>query len=186
MNSTAAIAILFAAPLMAQDQLASELDQVARVATALVDGDVARRIQTERSLASVTRNTSRDQWAASDNYDVNHEAFIATKKTLIRLSHLCSSPCDVNLWMTSPGAPPRIHVVIRNVLEISQFWTWGAMNQPMPAEMKRVLETGERVTVRRRPGMVSVLAPVRDSLGDIAGLVEVVGALKPNPQENVQ
>ena len=59
---------------------------------------------------------------------------------------------------------------------MSQFWTWGALHQEMPAEMKRVLETGERVTVNRRPGMTSVLAPVYDSLGDIVGLVEVVSA----------
>jgi DNA-binding IclR family transcriptional regulator len=42
-------------------------------------------------------------------------------------------------------------------------------------EMQKVFETGERVTVRKRPGMTSVLAPVRDSLGDVVGLVEVVG-----------
>jgi hypothetical protein len=33
--------------------------------------------------------------------------------------------------------------------------------------------------------MTSVLAPVYDSLGDIAGLVEVVGRDRPDPQENV-
>ena len=41
----------------------------------------------------------------SDNYDVNDAAFIATKKTLIRLSTLASYPVDVNLWMPVPGAP---------------------------------------------------------------------------------
>ena len=33
---------------------------------------------------------------------------------------------------------------------------------------------------------VSVLAPVYDSLGDIAGLVEVVSRLTPDPRENVK
>ena len=40
--------------------------------------------------------------------------------------------------------------------------------------MRQVLETGRRETVRQKPGMVSVLAPVFDSLGDMVGLVEVV------------
>jgi hypothetical protein len=82
--------------------------------------------------------------------------------------------------------PPRIHVVIRNVYEMSQFWTWGALHQEMPPEMKRVLETGERVTVTRRPAMISVLAPVYDSLNDIVALVEVVAQQKRDLRENVK
>ncbi len=58
--------------------------------------------------------------------------------------------------MDAAGADrSRVQVLIRNVHEMSQFWPWGALNQEMPAEMKQVLETGKRVTVRRRPGMMS-------------------------------
>jgi hypothetical protein len=170
----------------AADPLAAELDAVARTATAMVDGDAVSRIPTARSAAALLKKDPRDPWAASDNYDVNHEPFIAIKKTLIRLSRLCSSPCNVNLWMPVPAKPPRIQIVIRNADEMSQFWVWGALHQDMFPEMKQVLETGDRLTVRRRPGMISVLAPVRDSLGDIVALVEVVSQFKPDPQENVQ
>jgi hypothetical protein len=34
--------------------------------------------------------------------------------------------------------------------------------------------------------MISVLAPVYDSLGDIVGLVEVVSQARPDPRENVK
>lgn len=183
---TAALLVLLAAPAPAQDPLAAELDQIARTATVMIDGDVVRRIQTPRSVATMLDQNPRDQWAAADNYDVDHSAFVATKKTLIRLSRLSTAVCDVNLWLPVPGAPDRIHIAIRNVNEMSQFWTWGDLHQPMPAEMKAVFETGRRQTVRRRPGMVSVLAPVHDSLGDTVGLVEVVAAPKANPQENVK
>jgi hypothetical protein len=44
----------------------------------------------------------------------------------------------------------------------------------MPAEMKRVLESGKREKVTRVPGMISVLAPVYNSLGKIVALVEVI------------
>lgn len=185
MKTAALASLLLAMPLVAQDKLAAGLDQVARTATAMVDGDVARRIQTARSVASMLETNPRDRWAASDDYDVDHQAFITTKKTLIRLARLCEHTCDVNLWLPVAGAPDRIHIAVRNVNEMSQFWRWGGLHQPIPAEMKAVLETGKRVTVSKRPGMVSVLAPIHDSLGDIAGLVEVVGVLKPNPQENV-
>lgn len=181
-----ALHILFSVSLPAADPLAADLDGVARTATVMVDGDVARRIPTARSAAWLLKQHPRDEWAASDNYDVDHAAFITTKKTLIRLSRLCPAPCDVNLWMPVPSNPPRVQIVIRNSLELSQFWTWGALHQEMFPEMKQVLETGKRVTVRRRAGMVSALAPVYDSLGDIAGLVEVVSQTKPDPQENVK
>ncbi len=168
------------------DRLRRELDMVARVATVMVDGDVARRIQTERSKEYFVKEHPTDRWFAADNYDVNHEEFIRTKKTLIRLSRLTPFPCDVNLWMPVPAETPRIHVVIRNVHEMSQFWPWGALHQETPEEMRKVLDTGERVTVSKDGGMVSVLAPVYDSLGDIVGLVEVVGRREADEQENVK
>ncbi len=123
---------------------------------------------------------ARDPWLAGDNFDVNDEPFIQTKKTLMRLARLCTVQCDVNLWMPVPSDPPRIQILIRNVYEMSQFWRWGDLYQEIPAMMKQVLQTGKRVTARDKPGMISVLAPVYDSLGDIlAGLVEVVRPIEP-------
>ena len=150
----------------------------------MVDGDVCQRIVTERSLGYIVRKDPRDPWLGADNYDVNHEAFIHTKKTLIRLARLVDFPCDVNLWMPLPGPPDQVHIVIRNVNELSQFWKWGALYQETPPPMRRALETGERVTVSDSPGLVSVLAPVRNSLDEIVGLVEVVSRAKPDPREN--
>ncbi len=49
-----------------------------------------------------------------------------------------------------------------------------------------LLEEARRVTVTEKPGWVSVLAPVRDSLGDVVGLVEVVGRTEADEQENVK
>jgi hypothetical protein len=171
--------------LCAQDGGARPLEDVAAIATVMVDGDLARRIETPRSVESALKKDPKDPWAASDNYDVDHASFNAMKKTLIRLARLCQATCDVNLWMPVRGVADRVQVVIRNVNEMSQFWPWGALNQPMPPEMKQVLDTGRQLTVRKRPGMVSVLTPVYDSLGDVVGLVEVVSMAKPDPQENV-
>lgn len=187
MRLCAALFILPLTPvLIAQSPLARQLDGVARIASVMVDGDVARQIQTPRSLASMLHNTSPDPWAASDNYDVDHQPFLSTKKTLMRLARLCDDPCDVNLWIPIPSKPPRIQILIRNVHEMSQFWPWGALDQPMPDEMKQVLDKGKRVVVSKKAEMTSVLAPVYNSLGDIVALVEVAGRSKPDPQENVQ
>ncbi len=151
-----------------------ELDQVARTGAVMIDGDLCQRIMTERAIKHLLKTDPRDPWAASDNFDVNHEAYIQTKKTLIRLSRLVPYACDVNLWMPVPNNPGKIQVLIRNVNEWSQFWTWGMLTQETPEVMSRVLATGQRETVTQKPGMVSVLAPVSNSLGDIVGLIEVV------------
>lgn len=170
----------------AQDRGPRSLEDVAQIATVMVDGDLAKRIETPKSAAWATKKDPKDPWAASDNYDVDRAAFDSMKKTLIRLSRLCPAVCDLNLWIPVTGVPDRIQVVIRNVNEMSQFWPWGALNQPVPAEMKQVLASGKPLSVQKRPGMTSVLAPVHDSLGDVVGLVEVVSTRKLNPQENVK
>lgn len=162
------------------------LEDVARIATVMIDGDVCTHIQTKRSIEYMSKKDPRDPWIASDNYDVNDGPFIQTKKTLIRLAQLCPIACDVNLWMRMPPRPDHIQIVIRNVHEMSQFWKWGEMDQAMPPEMKRVFETGERVTVRQKAGMTSVLAPVYNSVGNVIALVEVVSENNPDPRENVK
>ena len=168
------------------EELARDLDRIAQVATVMVDGDVCQRIVTDRALAFILHNPSRDKWADADNYDVNEAAFTQTKKTLIRLSHLVEYPVDVNLWMQPGSDPSLIHVVIRNRYEMSQFWPWGKLVQPVPEPMKAVLLTGQRKTIVGKGGYISVLAPVQNSLGDIAGLVEVVTRLRPDVRENVK
>ncbi len=159
-----------------REDVIRELDEVGRIASVLMDGDVCRRILTPRALERIFLVDPKDPWVAGDNFDVNHENFIATKKILIRLSRLVSYPCDVNLWMPFPDTPGKVQILIRNANEWSQFWTWGQLTQDMPLEMKRVLESGQREKVTRRPQMISVLAPVYDSLGEIVGLVEVIAA----------
>ena len=186
MKSTAIALFLMTAPLHAQDRFTRELDDAARVASVMVDGDACRRIVTARAMDYLLRTDGEDRFLASDNYEVNYSAFDTVKKTLIRISRLVSFPADANLWMPIPGDPHKIRVVIRNSNELSQFWPWGALYQEMVPEMKTVLETGKRVTVARKPGWVSVLSPVSDSLGDIVAVVEVASQKQLDRQENVK
>src|ERR1051326_4118274 len=173
-------------PAAQEDRFTRELDDAARVASVMVDGDTCRRIVTARAQEYMLRNDPKDRYLASDNYDVNHEAFDAVKKTLIRISRLVSFPADANLWMPIPGHPDKIRVVIRNANELSQFWPWGALYQDMIPEMKTVLTTGRRITVTQKPGWVSVLAPVSDSLGNIVAGGEVASQRQLDRHENVK
>jgi hypothetical protein len=172
-------------PAAARD-MAAQLDEVARVGSIMVDGDVCQRIVTERAMKYMFTEDPRDRWLAGDNYEVDDAAFVATKKTLLRLSHLVSFSADVNLWMPIKGHPDKIRVVIRNRHELSQFWPWGALYQNMIPQMKTVLETGKRITVTEKPGWISVLAPVSDSLGDVVGVLEVVTQIQVDAHANVK
>jgi hypothetical protein len=173
----AAPAAQAAAPAATPTAQEKSLDEIARVATVMIDGDVCQHIVTTRALFHMLHADPRDRWAAGDNYDVNDAAFIQTKKTLIRLAMIAPFPVDVNLWMPVPTTHD-IQVVIRNQYDLTQFWN-GELEQTMPPEMEVVLKTGQSVTVQKKPGIISVLAPVRNSLGDIVGLVEVASSAAP-------
>ena len=166
--------------------LAKELEQIARVATTMVDGDLCQRIMTERALQKMFTVDPKDPWAGADNFDVNAEPYIQTKKSLIRLARLADYPVDCNLWMPFKEEPGKIQVLIRNKYEMSQFWRFGQLFMDIPPEMKEVFSSGKPLTVQKRGNIVSVLAPVYNSLGDIVGLVEVVSRAQFNPQENVK
>jgi hypothetical protein len=151
-----------------------DLREIARVATVMIDGDVCQHIVTQRALEHMLHPDPRDEFQAGDNYDVHNAPFIQTKKELIRLAMLAPYPVDVNLWMPVPTTQDA-QVVIRNKYNLSQFWN-GELTQPMPPEMHEVLQTGKILTVQKKPGMMSVLAPVRNSLSEIVGLVEVTSS----------
>jgi hypothetical protein len=181
--------LLLGLPLFPRDaaQIEQDLDRIAHTATVMVDGDVCQHLLTARALQRMLHADPRDQWADADNYDVDDQSFIATKKTLIRLSRLVDYPVDINLWMPIDGMADRIHIVIRNRYEMSQFWTWGSLTQPMPEQMRSILQGGHRrVAVRQKPDYLSVLAPIHNSLGDTVALVEVVTKQNFDARENVK
>jgi hypothetical protein len=169
-----------------KQSLEKDLEGIARVATVMIDGDVCQRIMTDRALKKMFVIDPKDPWIGSDNFDVNAEPFIQTKKTLIRLARLVDYPVDCNLWMPFKEEPGKIQVLIRNKYEMSQFWSFGQLYATIPPEMNEVLATGKRLTIQKKGNIISVLTPVYNSLGDVVGLVEVVSRTQFNPQENVK
>jgi hypothetical protein len=84
------LCVVAAMPLSAVDvpRLERDLDDIGRVAAAMVDGDVCQRIVTARALQYISHPDPRDKRADGDNYEVDDAAFIQTKKTLMRLATL--------------------------------------------------------------------------------------------------
>jgi len=149
------------------------LHELARVATAMVDGELCKNIVTQRAKEKIFHVNPRDKWAAGDNYDVNHEPFIKVKQTLQRIALLVDWPVDCNLWMPCEVNPKKWYLVVRQKNVLCQFWKWNAVYQDPIPEMVQVLKTGKRIEVSKRPGWLSVLTPVYDSLGNIVAVVEV-------------
>jgi len=84
-----------------------ELEDVARVGSVMVDGDVCQKIVTEQAKGFLFATDPRDRFLAGDNYDVDDVAFNTVKKILTRLSHLASFPADVICGCRSRGTPVR-------------------------------------------------------------------------------
>lgn len=152
---------------------ADEARRLATIASAVLDGDECMEIVTDRAAELMFKVDRRDPWIGSDNYDVDRDKFTRTKKLLIRVSRLSELTADCNLWLRTKKRPEKIHVVIRQVNSLSSFYTWGQMIVDPPKEFLPVLKDGRTaVFAPEGRGRVSALAPVRDSLGDVVGVVE--------------
>jgi hypothetical protein len=148
-------------------------EQLGAMATAMLDGDAASRIVTSRALKKLTDVSGRDPWAAGDNYDVDPKAFEQTKKTMLRLQSLGAPETGMNLWLRVPQRDHMVQVVIRLQPGLSSFYN-GEMMQDIPSAFLNVFEKGLQVASREKSGLISVLAPVRNSLGEVTALNEIV------------
>jgi hypothetical protein len=150
------------------------LHEIARSVTCMVDGEVVKEIVTSRAQDKAFTIDPRDQWAASDNWDYNHEPFIRTKQALQRASFLAEGMVTCNLYMPAMPNPKKWFLLMNTVYGGKQMLTASndMVMDPDP-ELVQVFMTGQRLEVAKRPGEYSVLTPVYDSLGQIAAVVEV-------------
>ena len=157
--------------------LKAALREAARVAAVLVDGELATRIVTERAWHYMKNPDPRHRFMAGDYYDVDHAGFLAMKKFLLRLETLPGMPCCASLWLAVPGKSDRVTVAVQNGT-LHRYYRWGMGSREAEPEMARCLASGEAVEAPDSPELVTVLAPVRNSLGDVVGCVELTA---PNP-----
>ena len=158
-----------------ENRTRSVLREVARVASVMFDGELCRRIVTDRAWKWMRDFDPDDRFSASDNYDVEHQPFMAAKKTLLRLQRLAPQEVPVHclLWVPVPTLEDRMTVIVWNG-GASRWWRWAMLHHPAEPEMKAVMETG---TIQEVPGdengVLTALAPVRDSLKEVVGFIEV-------------
>ncbi len=162
----------------------AELERIAEIASGIVDGDQARAIITEQAMQHIVRPHPTFPYMSGDYYDVDHAAFLRTKKLLMRLERLAKVAVCSALWLPVPESDD-VTVVVQNG-PTHRYYIFGQIKQPTPPEMKQVFETGE---MRRAPAAdgdkcATVLTPVRDSLGDVAAVLELSSPLNRPPAWN--
>jgi hypothetical protein len=157
-----------------ETRIMEALTEVARVASVMVDGDEAARILTDRALSYIAHPDPEHRHLAGDYYDVDHAAFLRMKKVLLRLERLLDFPCSTSLWVQVDDLSGYATLAVQNG-SVHRYYRFGQEKLKMPKEMAECIEGG-RVTVapcEHPQGMLTVLAPVLDSLGDVVGVVEL-------------
>jgi len=155
----------------------AEMRRLARIGEIMVDGELAGRIVTPLASHYIANPHPKHPHMSGDYYDVDHAAFLAMKKTLLRLERLVDFPCNTALWMRVAGAPEWVTAVIQNG-RLHRYYRFGEGRRKPEGEMAQCLASG-RVVEAPLAGSdkyLTVLAPVRDSLGDVVGCVEFTAA----------
>ena len=155
-------------------QTVEVLSEAARVASVMIDGDRARRIITERAMHYIAHPDPEHRFLSGDYYDVDHDSFLRMKKTLLRLERLLGFVCSTALWMPVEGLAGSVTLAVQNG-SVHRYYRFGQEKLELPAEMSQCLETGRTVLapLEHPSQTITVLAPVFDSLGDVAGVVEL-------------
>lgn len=159
------------------------LREIARVATVMFDGQLCHEIVTERAWKALGSVDPNDKYIASDNYDVVHVPFIAAKKTLLRLERLAPMdlPVQCALWVPVPTLPGEVALIIWN-RKLSRWWKGRPWHMPATPEMTTAMTAGQVQDVPDDgTAITTVIAPVRDSLKNVAGFIEVSTSNKPLP-----
>ncbi len=160
---------------LSPQRIRQSLRDIARVASVMFDGELCGQVVTDRSWKWMADFDPDDRWSAHDNFDYEHEPFVAAKKLLLRLERLAPPGLRVScsLWTAVPTLPDRATCVIQNGGP-ARWQRFSDLHHPLHPAMRAALQTGQPQEVPPEDsGVLTVLAPVRDSLKEVAGFIEV-------------
>jgi len=167
-----------------------ELAEVARIGQAFVDGDLCRKIY--RPIGETFTN--------SDDIDFAPETCVPLKQTLMRLERLARVPCICSLWRRRPDRPevgePTLNGSFSSPMHVYRppMSGRGGFNPPRmfpalaaafrgrpawkltPSPTATVAAGrgfGADVRGVSKPAFIEHFVPVKDSMGEIAAVLEV-------------
>jgi hypothetical protein len=140
------------------------LRRLARAGSVLVDGEAFKGIPLRPEL-----NTG-------DDYAVDHDKFLTVKRTLMKLKRLEDGDVGVTSWRPWPGGQmEQVCPVDVHPLPVRPG------NHPLSPAVAAAFEgkTGVQELELRGHPVLSVCAPIVDSMNDVVGVVEVFASLVP-------
>ena len=172
------------------DEVKTQLLELARVGQAFVDGDLCRAMLQPYA----------ETFAGGDDLDLNPAACVPVKKVLTRLERLSRVPCSTAIWRRRPDSPDRVEVLLFGAASlpgVDKPPVRGYQPPPMFPEIKPSFLRG-RTTIHLTPvknalakrgigqavrdvkddALLRLFAPIRDSMGEIAVVLEIFTAIQ--------
>jgi len=140
------------------------LRRVAHAATVFIDGDAFKAVPVDPDL-----NTG-------DDYRVDHGCFLDVKRALLKLKRLDDGDVGLTTWRPFKGEAEQVVPVDMHPRPVRPG------NHPITPAMADAFEGRTAVQEFELHGcpILSVCAPIRDSMEDVVGVVEVFGSLAPD------
>ncbi len=172
-------------------QLEASLRRIARAATVFIDGDAFKGVIFDPALGQVCADEPDRPYP---QYHVDHARFIALKRTLFKLKRLEPASVGIVTWrqFKNPKAPnfdpaaPASQAKFVVAMDLHPcpprpgIWPIS----PAMAEAFAGRTAFQEFQYRGRPGL-AVCAPVRDSLDDVVGVVEIYASLVPEKADGL-
>lgn len=159
-------------PAKVRSETEARLARIARAGEVFLDGDAFKAVLPDPEVAG------------GDDYRVDDALFVAIKKTLFKLKRLEAGDCSAQAWrrLRAKDKDGSERDAVALVVPVD----------PHPKDVKSAHPVGPavaeafegRVSVEegefRGVPILSVYAPIRDSLEDVVGVVEVYASLAPD------
>ena len=152
-----------------RDAVTNRLLELARVSLAVVDADAARDCLLPGARASVS----------DDDFGYDIELCNRLRRGLLLVERLSDLEVATTVWRVPPDKPDVADIVLAGSSYTGQFSGWGKLQIELPEAMRRAFEGEPRSVWSDDCNWCSVFVPLRDSLDDIVGVLELCAALKP-------
>jgi hypothetical protein len=179
---------------MTLNDVKRELAEVARIGQAFVDGDACRKLWA----------AGHEKFMAGDDMNYDNDVTVAVKKTLFKLERLSRVPCSTTLWRRRPDDPDSGEALLFGSFGTFEGAekpaNRGYVRPRMTPQMRKGFVNGQPAwKVRRQvkgmkvnidrglfhpvadvPGRTTVqhFVPIKDSMGEVAALLEVFTVTK--------
>jgi hypothetical protein len=139
------------------------LRRLAHAAVVFIDGDIFSKVVVDPSMYT------------GDDYRVDDEKFIAIKKTLFKLKRISEIDASIQTWHRTGDGAAIVVPMDRHPKAVKGL-------HPITLAMGEAFAGRTAVEEQDFDGIpiLSVYAPIRDSMEDVVGAVEVYGSLAPD------